>query len=222
MSADAYPCCHLQRDLKKGLALSKQVLLLSARHFYLRPPLSPSSGPVFLALPFKHVHRHSTPVEFHVQQSPRLPLYQPRAVQTEDGALDGRTSDSTPASRLQSGHGDCPRASPVIQITRRAPGLLCRPSGAAGPRRPYPTLPAGGLKRPPSSPHSDSQSMVSISISLVLLYPTDSSSPGELTGAESQDAGRSIVGDALQLAGFKLLWFRGWMRSEGRSGLAGV
>lgn len=38
---ESYPCCHEGSVIKKRLALSKQVLLLSARHFYIRRPIPP-------------------------------------------------------------------------------------------------------------------------------------------------------------------------------------
>jgi hypothetical protein len=102
---DAKPCSVLsvlsrfQRSvIKKRLALAKQVLLLSARHFYIRRPfplLRPCSS--FLSLSSHVLPPFLAPLDCRL-----MPSCQPAAVSTEslsnaaNGAVDGRISNSTP------------------------------------------------------------------------------------------------------------------------------
>jgi hypothetical protein len=152
--AASYPCCHDLQVIKKRLALSKQVLLLSARHFYIRPPIPPPLNlPSLLCLPFTRPHHHSSPVELHAQRR-CLPPYQPREFQTQRMELAMARSATHASSGLPFGHRACrPGPSLSIQSTRRASGLRCRTSGAAaGPRRPDPTL-SGWQVKAAARPH---------------------------------------------------------------------
>jgi hypothetical protein len=132
------------------MALSKQVLLLNARHFYIKPPFPPSSGPAFLSLFTSHT---SSPF---LTRGIACPAAMPAAVSTErlsnaaNRGFDGRISNSTPVFAYALARGL------VIPDHRHAfrtlDELLNRCVAHLGPLGHEDRLQharSGGLKRPP-------------------------------------------------------------------------
>lgn len=128
----------LQTVIKKRLALSKQVLVLSARHFYaflLKDPISPSARPAFAPVLFKRLHHLSWPVEFHAQLVPRLPLYQPRGLSTQ--RMEHSMAGPATAQRRCAfflGMESVPEHRHSVRLLDELLGFLCRTYGASGPR----------------------------------------------------------------------------------------
>jgi hypothetical protein len=229
--ADAYPslCCHdLQSVIKKRLALSKQVLVLSARHFYLRPHSPPSSGPAFPAHSLQSVFTtipgplNCTPSCHHACRC----INRGGRSNAADGSFDGRSSERTPAitsllaMELHPDHRHPSRRLDELLDSCVAHLVLLGHEGRIQ------NCGSGVLKRPPgftASRHAVHGSICSISVNQILLCPTDHSSPSTLTVAAAPAVVELVARDWLAIVGVKLLsGFGGWRRSEVMITLGGV
>jgi hypothetical protein len=202
----------LQRSvIKKRLALSKQVLPLSARHFYIRPPFPPPLSLLsFLSLLLTRPQHHSSPVGLHAQR-PCLPPYQTKVLQTQRMELfDGRISSNTPPptcfwleSSLFRTLAILSKHSPCSWIA--ASHIWCLWTTKAGSKTILWQVKAA------TRLHRIRREMAVVKpVNLVLLYPTDNSSPGELIVAETQDSVEMVLRDALWSRAFQIAWFR-WL-----------